>query len=122
MKASVAPNQAPPAPQPEARPPRIDNAPVRAPARAFRWRRMLESGDHGSVADLAHAEKIGRPCVGAMPRLTPDVAEAILEGRRGEGVTPAASRGRAARRALHCERNAESRRQAPPSEPMNRSS
>jgi hypothetical protein len=58
------------APQPEARPPRIDNALVKALARAFRWRRMLESGDYGSIADLARAEKIGRAYVSTMLRLT----------------------------------------------------
>jgi hypothetical protein len=46
--------------QPGARPPRVGNALVEALARAFRWRRMLASGDHGSIADLARAEKIGR--------------------------------------------------------------
>ena len=79
-----------PAPQPEARPPRIDNALVKALARAFRWRRMLESGDYGSIADLARAEKIGRAYVSTMLRLTllaPDIVEAILEGRQGKDVT-----------------------------------
>lgn len=79
-----------PAPQPEARPPRIDHALVKALARAFRWRRMLESGDYGSIADLARAEKIGRAYVSTMLRLTllaPDIVEAILDGRQGEEVT-----------------------------------
>lgn len=78
------------APQPEARPPRIDNALVKALARAFRWRRMLESGDYGSIADLARAEKIGRAYVSTLLRLTllaPDIVEAILDGRQEEGVT-----------------------------------
>jgi hypothetical protein len=79
-----------PAPQPEARPPRIDNALVKALARAFRWRRMLESGDYGSIADLARAEKIGRAYVSSMLRLTllaPGIVEAILDGRQGDDVT-----------------------------------
>jgi len=78
------------APRPEARPPRIDNALVKALARAFRWRRMLESGDYGSIADLARAEKISRPYLTTMLRLTflaPSVVEAILDGRQGEDVT-----------------------------------
>ena len=78
------------APQPETRPPRIDNALVKALARAFRWRRMLESGDYGSIADLARAEKIGRAYVSTMLRLTllaPSIVEAILDGRQGENVT-----------------------------------
>jgi len=51
---------------------------------------MLESGDYGSIADLARAEKIGRAYVSTMLRLTllaPDIVEAILEGRQEEGVT-----------------------------------
>ena len=88
-KVIVAPDGAV-APQSEARPPRIDNALVKALARAFRWRRMLESGDYASIADLARAEKIGRAYVSTMLRLTllaPDIVEAILEGRQGEDVT-----------------------------------
>lgn len=78
------------APHPEARPPCIDNALVKALARAFRWRRMLESGDYASIADLARAEKIGRAYVSTMLRLTllaPDIVAAILDGRQGEDVT-----------------------------------
>ena len=78
------------APRPEARLPRIDGALVKALARAFRWRRMLESGGYGSIADLARAEKISRPYLTTMLRLTflaPDVVEAILDGRQGEDVT-----------------------------------
>ena len=88
-KVIVTPDGAP-ALQPESRPTRIDNALVKALARAFRWRRMLESGDYGSIADLARAEKIGRAYVSTMLRLTllaPDTVEAILEGRQGEDVT-----------------------------------
>ena len=88
-KVIVTPDGAP-EPPPEARPPRVDNALVKALARAFRWRRMLESGDYASIADLARAEKIGRAYVSTMLRLTllaPDIVEAILDGRQGEDVT-----------------------------------
>ena len=88
-KVIVTPDGAP-APQLEARPPRIDNALVKALARAFRWRRMLESGDYGSIADLARAEKIGRAYVSTMLRLTllaPEIVEAILEGRQAQDLT-----------------------------------
>jgi hypothetical protein len=88
-KVIVTPDGAP-APQPEAGPPRIDSALVKALARAFRWRRMLESGDYGSIAELARAEKIGRAYVSTMLRLTllaPDIVEAILDGRQGDDVT-----------------------------------
>lgn len=37
---------------------RIDNAMVKAIARAFRWRDMLESGDYATIREIASAEKI----------------------------------------------------------------
>jgi hypothetical protein len=36
----------------------IDNAMVKAIARAFRWRDMLESGEYATVREIAAAEKI----------------------------------------------------------------
>ena len=74
-------------------PGKTDNTMVKALARAFRWRRMLESGDYGSIADLARAEKIGRAYVSAMLRLALpplDIVEAILQGRQGGGRHPGA--------------------------------
>ncbi|MFO7856828.1 MAG: hypothetical protein R6V44_16740 [Paracoccaceae bacterium] len=73
-----------------ARAPAPDGALVKALARAFRWRRMLESGDHASIADLARAERISRSYLTTMLRLTflsPDLVEAILDGRQGKDVT-----------------------------------
>ena len=70
--------------------PRIDSAMVKALARAFRWRKLLETGAYGTVAELAAAEKISESYVGRVIRLTllaPDVVEAILAGRHSEGVT-----------------------------------
>lgn len=63
---------------------RVDNAMVKAIARAFRWREMLESGTHATIAEIAAAEKINESYVGRILRLTllaPDVVEAILSGR-----------------------------------------
>jgi hypothetical protein len=60
------------------------SAMVRVIARAHRWRRMLESGVHATITELAAAEKIKESCVGRVLPLTllaPDVAEAILDGR-----------------------------------------
>ncbi len=37
---------------------RVDNSFVKALARAFRWRRMLENGTYGTIKELAKAEKI----------------------------------------------------------------
>jgi len=65
--------------------PRVDNSMFKAIARAHRWKRMLESGEFASVADLAAAEKINESYVCRILRLTllaPDIVEAILNGRQ----------------------------------------
>src|SRR6202022_4666261 len=64
---------------------RIDNAMVKAIARAFRWREMLESGTHATIAEIAAAERINESYVGRVLRLTllaPDIVEAILSGQQ----------------------------------------
>ena len=48
----------------------IDKTIVKALARGFRWRRMLESGDYGSISELAKAEKINQSYLCRMMRLT----------------------------------------------------
>ena len=53
---------------------RIDNAMVKAIARAFRWREMLENGTHATIAEIAAAEKINESYVGS--RLAADAASA----------------------------------------------
>lgn len=63
----------------------IDNAMIKAVARAFRWREMLENGTHATIAEIAAAEKINEAYVGRVLRLTllaPDIVEAILGGRQ----------------------------------------
>jgi hypothetical protein len=63
----------------------VDNAIVKAIARAFRWRDMLENGTHATIAEIAAAEKINGSYVGRVLRLTllaPDIVEAILGGRQ----------------------------------------
>jgi hypothetical protein len=68
----------------------IDSAIVKAIARAFRWREMLESGMHATIAEIANAEKINETYVGRVLRLTllaPDIVEAILNGRQPADVT-----------------------------------
>ncbi len=67
-----------------------DTTLVKALARAFRWRRMIETGRHATVAELAAAEKINPSYVSRVLRLTllsPSMVEAILAGRQPEGVT-----------------------------------
>jgi hypothetical protein len=65
--------------------PRVDNTMVKALARAFRWRKVLETGTHTTVAEIAAAEKINASYVGRVLRLTllsPEIVEAILDGRQ----------------------------------------
>jgi hypothetical protein len=64
---------------------RVDSAMVKAIARAYRWRKMLESGTYATIAEIAAAEKINESYVGRVLRLTllaPDIVEAILGGRQ----------------------------------------
>lgn len=61
-----------------------DPAMLKALARAFRWKRMLDEGRYASISDIAAAEKIDRGYAGTILRLTllaPDIVEAILSGR-----------------------------------------
>ena len=65
--------------------PRVDNAMVKALARAFRWRKMLDEGLHGTIEDLAAAKRLPPSYVSAILRLTllaPEIVEAILDGRQ----------------------------------------
>ena len=69
---------------------RIDNAMVKALARAFRWRHLLESGTYGTIDEIAKAERINPSYVSRVLRMTqlaPEIVEAILEGRQTETVT-----------------------------------
>jgi hypothetical protein len=64
--------------------PRVDNAMVKALARAHRWRKLLDAGRYQTVRDLAEAENINPSYVARVLRLTllaPDIVEAILDGR-----------------------------------------
>ena len=66
---------------------RIDNTLVKALARAFRWRRMLETGSYSTIKELAAAEKINASYLCRVLRLTllaPNMVEAILAGRQSE--------------------------------------
>jgi len=49
---------------------RVDNTLVKALARAFRWRTLLETGVYGTVSELAAAEKINPSYVVGLPPLT----------------------------------------------------
>jgi hypothetical protein len=67
-----------------------DPALIKALARGFRWRRMLEEGRYASISEMAKAEGVERGYVGSLLRLTllpPAMVEAFLDGRQPEGVT-----------------------------------
>jgi len=73
-----------------AQPRRMDSTVVKALARAFRWKRMLESGEFATIAELAEREGIATSYITRVMRLTllaPDLVEAILEGKQGPEVT-----------------------------------
>ncbi len=71
-------------------PRRTDNTLVKALARAFRWKRMLESGEFATIAELAEREGIAPSYMTRVLRLTllaPDIVEAILDGKQGREMT-----------------------------------
>ena len=69
---------------------RTDSTLVKALARAFRWKRMLDSGEFATIAELAEREGIAPSYMTRVLRLTllaPDLVEAILDGTQGHDVT-----------------------------------
>lgn len=69
---------------------KADNTLVKALARAFRWKRLLESGEFATIAELAQREGIAPSYMTRVLRLTllaPDIVEAILDGKKGPEVT-----------------------------------
>jgi hypothetical protein len=64
--------------------PQQDGSLIKALARAHRWQRVLESGEYGTLAALAEAERVSLSYISRMLRLTllaPDIVERILDGR-----------------------------------------
>ncbi len=69
---------------------RTDNTLIKALARAFRWKKMLESGGFTTINELAEREGIAPSYMTRVLRLTllaPDIVEAIIDGRQGPEVT-----------------------------------
>ena len=65
--------------------PRVDNAMVKALARACRWRKVLDTGVYSTLQDLARAKGVAPASVSRVLRLTllaPGIVEAILDGRQ----------------------------------------
>jgi hypothetical protein len=77
-------------PEGTTQPRRADGTLVKALARAFRWKRVLESGEFATIADLAEHERIAAPYLTRTLRLAflaPDLVEAILDGRQPSNLS-----------------------------------
>ena len=77
-------------PEGATQPRRADSTLVKALARAFRWKSMLESGEFVTIAELAEREGIATSYMTRILRLTllaPDIIEGILDGKQGPEVT-----------------------------------
>lgn len=73
-------------------PRQTDDTLVKALAREIRWKRMQESGEFVTLADLTEREGIAQSRLSRVPRMTllaPDIVEAILDGRQEPKVTSA---------------------------------
>ena len=71
---------------------RIDGALLKALARGFRWRKLLETGHFATIEEIAKAENINPSYVSRLLRMTllaPDIVEAILAGTQPAGLTRA---------------------------------
>jgi hypothetical protein len=71
---------------------RVDSALLKALARGFRWRKLLETGHFATIQEIAEAENINPSYISRVLRLTllaPETVEAILAGRQPPGLTMA---------------------------------
>lgn len=69
---------------------KTDNTLVKALGRAFRWKRMLESGEFATMHELAEREVIAPTYMSRVLRLTllaPQIVELILEGHQRPEMT-----------------------------------
>ena len=64
---------------------------VKALARAFRWRKMLDEGVHATLEDLARAKGVNATYVSRILRLTLLAPDDLLEGV-SSGLAGAAAR------------------------------
>ena len=70
--------------------PQVDNTMVKALARAFRWKRMLESGEFTTIAELAAKEGLAVSYLARVLRLVllaPDIVETIVAGTQPAEMT-----------------------------------
>ena len=67
-----------------------DNTLVKALARAFRWKRMLESGEFASISELAEKEGIAFTYMARLMRLSllsPELVDAVMDGHQPANIT-----------------------------------
>lgn len=66
---------------------KYENAMIKALVRAYRWRRMIETGAYSSITELANDNKVNESYACRLLRLTllaPDIVESILNGTRSQ--------------------------------------
>lgn len=71
---------------------RVDSALLKALARGFRWRKLLEAHYFATIEEIAETENINPSYVSRVLRMTPlapEIVEAILAGRKPPGLTMA---------------------------------
>jgi len=64
---------------------RTDSPIIKALARAFRWKRLLDSGVFTSITEIAADEKLSFTYISRVLRLStlaPDIVEAIMDGHQ----------------------------------------
>nr|WP_295076873.1 hypothetical protein [Tabrizicola sp.] len=73
-----------------ANPYRSDNTLIKVLARAFRWKRMLESGEFATIAEPAERERLASSYMTRLLKLTllsPEIVEKVLSGVYDPKVT-----------------------------------
>lgn len=69
---------------------KADSTLVKALARAFRWKRMLESGEFASISELAEKEGIAFTYMARLMRLSllsPELVDAVMDGHQPANIT-----------------------------------
>jgi hypothetical protein len=67
-----------------------DNALLKALARAYRWRKLIEDGEYASITELADAKGVNQSYACRLLRLTllaPELVTTILDGRQPVAFT-----------------------------------
>lgn len=66
---------------------------IKALARAFRWKQLLDTGEFSTVSELAHKEGISTTYLARILRLTllaPEIVEGVLDGQHKTELLKAA--------------------------------